>query len=363
MTEELYCIGCGSLIQIENKKEAGYLPVSALNKKQEEEAVYCQRCFRLRHYNEITASSMTEEDFLQMLKKISKKNALIVNVVDIFDLTGSMIEKLPQYVGKNEILLVANKLDILPHSLKKHKLTTWIRKEAGNLGLNVKDVFVMSARRKADVEELLDLIDNYRKNRDVYVVGVTNVGKSTLINAMIKQVSGHSDLITTSRFPGTTLDWIEIPLDEKSKLIDTPGIIHKGQMAHYLNPEDLNLISPKKEIKAKTWQLNAGQTLFLAGLARVDFVSGERQGITTYFDNELMIHRTKLSGADEFYKKHAGELLTPNISKIFIKHEFKITRKSDLVISGLGWVRIAKEAEFIIWTSESIDVSIRESLI
>ncbi len=66
------------------------------------------------------------------------------------------------------------------------------------------------------------------------MVGVTNVGKSTLINAIIQEITGDKDVITTSRFPGTTLDKIEIPLDDGSYIYDTPGIIHRHQMAHYL---------------------------------------------------------------------------------------------------------------------------------
>ena len=48
-----------------------------------------------------------------------------------------------------------------------------------------------------------------------YIVGTTNVGKSTLINKLIEQSVGEKDVVTTSRFPGTTLDLIDIPLDEK----------------------------------------------------------------------------------------------------------------------------------------------------
>ena len=52
----------------------------------------------------------------------------------------------------------------------------------------------------------------------MYVVGCTNVGKSTFINRIIKQVTGEGDIITTSHFPGTTLDMIEIPLDDGQAL-------------------------------------------------------------------------------------------------------------------------------------------------
>jgi ribosome biogenesis GTPase YqeH len=361
--EELRCIGCGTIIQTEDPELLGYLPQAALDKKSDDEAVYCQRCFRLRNYNEIAPTSLTDEDFQKLLMEISKKTALIVNVVDIFDLNGSMIPDLKKYIGKNDLIVVANKLDVLPHSLNPLKLTKWVEKQMRSMGLKPKAVLVMSARREYDIYELLELVATYKKNHDVYIVGVTNVGKSTLTNAIIKYETGRNDLVTTSRFPGTTLDQIEIPLNDDSILIDTPGIFHQGQMAHYLSPEDLKLVSPKKEIKAKTWQLNPGQTLFLGGLARFDFISGAKQGFTSYFDNELNIHRTKLEGADEFYEKHAGELLSPSVSDKLLRHEFNVKSKSDLVISGLGWICVAEKATVAVWAPAGVDVLIRKPLI
>ena len=62
---------------------------------------------------------------------------------------------------------------------------------------------------------IIQLIINHGRN--VYIVGVTNVGKSSLINALLKHYgTGDDTLITTSEFPGTTLDLIEIPLDNQS---------------------------------------------------------------------------------------------------------------------------------------------------
>ena len=47
---------------------------------------------------------------------------------------------------------------------------------------------------------------------------------------MIKEFSDETEnVITTSHFPGTTLDLIDIPLDEESSLYDTPGIINHHQ--------------------------------------------------------------------------------------------------------------------------------------
>jgi len=85
------------------------------------------------------------------------------------------------------------------------------RQRANEAGLRPIDVALLSAKTNQSVDDLLKLIDKHRGNRDVYVVGVTNVGKSTLINQIVRQNTGVKDLITTSRFPGTTLDKIELP--------------------------------------------------------------------------------------------------------------------------------------------------------
>lgn len=71
---------------------------------------------------------------------------------------------------------------------------------------------------------MIEKIEKLRRGRDVYVVGVTNVGKSTLINAIIKEITGEKDIITTSRFLELTLDKIEIPIDDGSYIFDTPGL-------------------------------------------------------------------------------------------------------------------------------------------
>lgn len=367
--DKIRCIGCGVEIQTEHKDELGYTPKSALEKGLENDAVYCQRCFRLRHYNEIQDVSLTDDDFLQLLNTIRTKEALIVNVVDIFDFNGSLIPGLNRFAGNNDVLLVGNKRDLLPKSLKKGKLTQWMRERSHEMGLRPVDVVLTSAKKPQEVDELLEIIEHYRQGRDVYVVGVTNVGKSTLINAIIKQVAGVNDVITASQFPGTTLDMIEIPLDDGHYIVDTPGIIHRHQMAHYLGAKDLKLVTPKKEIKPKTYQLNPGQTLFFGGLARFDLISGEKTSVTVYSSRDLMLHRTKLENADAFYDKHKGGLLQPpqadevDTFPELVRFEFNIKEKTDLVFSGLGWVTIPKPCRVAGYAPRGVDVIIRKALI
>lgn len=369
MEEELFCIGCGAKIQTTQPDELGYTPQSALEKGLESGELYCQRCFRLRHYNEIQDVQLTDDDFLRLLNELGRKDALIVNVVDIFDFNGSLIPGLHRFIGDNPVLLVGNKVDILPKSLKKGRLIQWMKERAYEEGLRPEEVLLTSARKPHQMEELLAAIEKYREGRDVYVVGVTNVGKSTLINQIIKQTEGIKDLITTSRFPGTTLDKIEIPLDDGSFLFDTPGIIHRHQMAHYLGKNDLKIIAPHKEIKPKVYQLNAEQTLFLGGLARFDFIQGERSSFIAYVANEIMIHRTKLAKADAFYEKHVGGLLQPPRPEEvedfpeLVRFEFSIKEKTDIVFAGLGWVMVPGPVVIAGWAPKGVDVLTRKALV
>ena len=373
LDNKIYCIGCGAEIQSENPNKQGYLPKSVVEKSVEENNLVCKRCFRLKNYNEVSDVELGAEDFYKLIKTLSKKDGLIVKVVDIFDFSGSWIEDVIDIVGNNkDIVLVANKLDLLPKSVKQSKIKQWLFKMLKAKGIKVKDILLISAIKNHGIEEAAARIDELRNGKDVYIIGATNVGKSTFINKLIELTTGDKNVITTSHFPGTTLGMIEIPLDRATSIYDTPGIILDYDIAHYLDAKSLKLVMPKKEIKARVFQLNAEQSLFFGGMARVDFVKGERQSFTLYASNLVDIHRTKLSNADALFEKHLGTLLKPpfedNISifKNQVKKNFKIDdRKIDIVISGLGWITVNSDSgcEIDIYVPEEIEVFVRESII
>ncbi len=373
LDNKIYCIGCGAEIQSENQNKQGYLPKSVVEKSIDENNLVCKRCFRLKNYNEVSDVELGAEDFYKLIKTLSKKDGLIVKVVDIFDFSGSWIEDVIDIVGNNkDILLVANKLDLLPKSVKQNKIKQWLFKMLKAKGIKVKDILLISAIKNHGIEEAAARIDELRNGKDVYIIGATNVGKSTFINKLIELTTGDKNVITTSHFPGTTLGMIEIPLDRATSIYDTPGIILDYDIAHYLDAKSLKLVMPKKEIKARVFQLNAEQSLFFGGMARVDFVKGERQSFTLYASNLVDIHRTKLSNADALFEKHLGTLLKPpfedNISifKNQVKKNFKIDdRKIDIVISGLGWITVNSDSgcEIDIYVPEEIEVFVRESII
>jgi 30S ribosome assembly GTPase len=330
------------------------------------ENIYCQRCYRIRHYNELDPVIQDSDSYLKILGQIASTNSLVVQIIDLFDVAGSWIPGIHRHIGNNQLLIFGNKIDLFPQSVKVGKLKEWVQGYAKELGVRALDVVIGSAAKQDRLTEVRQAIERYRKGRDVYIVGVTNVGKSTFLNYLLEK-----PIITTSPYPGTTLDVIHIPLDDERHIVDTPGIVKENRLSEWISPPDLGKVMPKSRLNPKTYQLNSGQTIFLAGLARFDYVEGDRQAFTCYCSNQLYLHRTKREQADAFYDKHVGGMLQPpsELGKIppFTKHQMVLKGKvrQDVVISGLGWIACGKERGIIIdvFAPKGIEVTLRNSII
>lgn len=369
MNERLTCQGCGVELQTEDPSQIGYIPEKALQRT----PTVCQRCFRIKHYNEAASVTMDQGAFLRILSGIGETKALVVHIVDVFDFEGSVIGGLHRFVGANPVLIVINKLDLLPAFLNWNRVKNWVQKQAKEQGLKPVDVIPISAKRGRGFDELVQALDRYRGGQDIYIVGATNTGKSTLINQLIRRYSDLDMELTVSRYPGTTLDTIHIPLVEGQSIIDTPGIVYPYRLTEIVDAKTVNALLPEKPIKPIVYQLDPQQTLFFGGLARMDFVQGDHQSFTCYVSNAIKIHRTKLERADEVYEKHRGGLLSPpsaeEAAKLepFLKHTFRIPRgaRHDISISGLGWIQVngMDGALIELHAPKSVRVTLRPSLL
>ncbi len=361
------CEGCGVPVQTESPEQKGYIPEKAL----EREVILCQRCFRIRHYGDLGAVEQDPEAYLRVLDEIAATDSLVVLVVDLFDFAGSWIPGFSRRIGKNPVLLVANKVDLFPKTANWKRLRDWVSASAREMGVHPVDTLLCSSAKGLKIPDVMQAMEHYREGRDIYIVGTTNVGKSTLINRLLREAGGTQDeMITTSPYPGTTLDTIRIPLEDGKEIIDTPGIVRKDRISEWVDPKELKIVVPNAVLRPKVYQLNDGQTLFFGGLARLDYVQGTRQPFVTYMSNRLYVHRTKLAQADEIWQKHRGELLAPPKDPAAIppltKHVITLSgkEKEDIVIAGLGWVACGKEkARVELWVPEGIQVSTRAAII
>ncbi|WP_341281993.1 ribosome biogenesis GTPase YqeH [Paenibacillus sp. FSL H8-0537] len=363
------CAGCGVKLQTENAELPGFVPEQAVVR----EPAICQRCFRIRNYNEASSVTVDQNEFLKLLSSVATTDSLVVHIVDLYDFEGSLISGLQRFVGNNPVLLVVNKVDLLPKSMNLNRLRNWVQQQAKSEGLRTLDIVLCSAKRNIGFEHVIEALDRHRKGRDVYVVGATNVGKSTLINRLIKDYSDLERELTTSRYPGTTLDAVHIPLDDDRFIIDTPGIVYPTRMTEIVPRGFLQSLLPDKPIKPLVYQLNDQQTLFIGSLVRFDFVEGERQSFTLYISNALNVHRTKMERADALYEDHQGELLGgPSREELaempaWTRHSLRVPRgaRKDVFISGLGWIQVNGDAGALLdlYAPKGIKVLLRDSLI
>lgn len=369
VSETMYCTGCGIQLQTKDSNTPGFVPEQALTR----EPIVCHRCYRIKHYNEASTVALDPNDFMKILNHVSSTNSLVVNIVDIFDFEGSVITGMNRFAGSNPILLVVNKFDLLPRSVKPNRIVNWIRRRLKEYGIRAVDVILCSAKKNLGFDRLIEAVEQHRQGKDIYVVGATNVGKSTLINRLIQDYSNMERELTTSRYPGTTLDMVKIPLDDGHYIIDTPGIVNTSRMSELVSKQELQQIMPEKPLKPIVYQLNEGQTLFFGALARFDFIKGATQSFTCYVSNSVYIHRTKLEKADELYEQHRGEMLAPPTKERLdelpplTKQTYQVKRGSqmEIAISGLGWITVNSDsgAQVAIHTPKGVKVTLRDSLI
>lgn len=319
------CIGCGSILQDTDKNKDGY--VLDINDK------LCQRCFRIRYYNEYKNTIRDNNDYLKILDSINNDD-LVVYVTSLLDIRLDYIDSF-----KN-VIVVLTKRDILPKSVKDEKLIKYIKSRYNPL-----EVIVVSSVKNYNIDYLFDTLRQYKMN-NIYVVGTTNGGKSTLINKLIKNYSDNDVVITSSMYPSTTLDKIEINILGLN-IIDTPGLINKGSIVNYIDNNLLKKITIKKEIKPKTYQLNGKGSILIEDLIRLDYDT-KGTSMTIYVNNLVNIR---------FLGKDNNKLLDGKCNK------FSLDNNKDIVISDLCFIKFTKNVNLNIYSNYDVLIYERDNLI
>lgn len=330
------CKGCGALLQDNNALLDGY--TTDLTKD------FCRRCFRLKNYGEYQVVTKSNEEYLEIIRGISSKHALVLLVVDLVSLPSN-IHNIIDYLGNNMVILVLNKKDMLPLSTTDKKILDYMNKEYEDL---FTDKIVISAHKNYNLDELYKMIEKYRNDKDVYVVGNTNAGKSTLINKLIENYSIDSGDITISSLPSTTLDEIKIPFKDFT-LIDTPGLIDRHSIINFIKEDQIKRLSSHKEIKPRTYQIKKGQALVFENFLRIDYIEGDKNSFTAFVSNDIDIKR--ING-----KRH--KRLTDLSRK-----EIDLKYHEDIVINGLGFIKTVMEGKVYIYVDKDVEIYTRKNMI
>lgn len=327
------CIGCGSKLQTLDKNKEGYI-----NPKVYEKATLCERCFKIKYYGEayVTDNPKDKTSLIKMINDSKKSVVYLVDTLTISKETLSVIDSL-----SNKVYLVLTKRDLLPKSVKNSKLKEYI----SNLTL-IKDVFVISALKNNGVTELYnELIKNNEKS--VYVIGYTSSGKSTFINKLL-MLNGKSGNITTSILPNTTLECINIKLNDKLTLIDTPGFVSENSSYNFIDVDIYKKLLPKSVIKPKVYTIKKDFMIILGDILRIENNSNEDVNLVFYFKNEIKLNKMR---------SIRNELL-----KDKDKLDVKVSDK-DIVLEGLGYIKVVGYANLTMYTLNKKMISVRNKMI
>ena len=312
------CIGCGAVLQNTDKNKNGYTP--KLENK------YCMRCFRLTNYNDLT-ETITEKDNEKIIATINKNNEYSFFLIDATNITKEAVD-IYQSIKTRKCLLLT-KIDLLPNNITVNNYVNKFKKI-----YNIKEeVYFLSATKKVNVSKILKIMDNLNLKK-AYILGCTNAGKSTLINAML-----NNKTITTSRIPNTTLDFINLYIEDKI-LTDTPGFV-TTTTPFITDKKYYKKIDYKERIKPITYQTKETTSLVLEENYRLSNFG--LNSVTTYFNNNILVKRDFKSNEDYF--------------------ETKIMANTDIVIKDLGFINIKKPCTLKISKNLENLIEFRPSLI
>ena len=334
MKKNKYCIGCGIKLQDENILNIGF--TTNLDND------LCMRCFRLKNYGEYESVSSSIIDYEKIINSINKTKDLVLYVADILNLPVDLYKI--KSLTKNDCILVLNKRDLLPLSVKDEKLIEYLQKQ----NLEFKDIIIVSSEKNTNMDLLYNKVMKYKNSKNVYVLGYTNAGKSSLISKFIKHYGNGDANLSIAPLPSTTLNKIEIPINEKLTLVDTPGIIDNSNMINFVDKKMYKKLNSKKEIKPKTYQVSKNQSLLLDDLVRINYLEGDRNSITFYIPNEVKIHRTRFNSS--------------NLKDLSNKC-YDVKYGEDLVINGLGFIKIVAACKIEVYINKDVLVYTRKSMI
>ena len=317
------CIGCGVLLQNIYPDKEGY--TKDLNNK------FCERCFNIKHYNKYV--KVKDKDYIKLIKEIDSKGDLILLVSDFLNLYN-----LDEIKLDSPVILVMTKADILPRSINRDTLLDKIKSH-----LNITSKVMVSSKNNFNFDLLYSEILKYKKSNNVYVIGYTNAGKSTLVNKMLKNYGDKAGEITTSNLPSTTLDLISNKVNSNLTLIDTPGLLDEGSLILTASNDLLKKITPKKEIRPISYQIKGRQYLIIEDFMRLGL---ENTNVIIYMSNEIECNRA--------YKEKNYSLK---------RYDFKMLANQDLVIKGLGFISFKKDSMVTLWLLDECKYLIRDSII
>ncbi len=326
------CKGCGAVLQSNHEDEIGYIAKDKLAV-----ASYCQRCFKIIHYNEKKVTILPEIN-KYILEEINKNSKFVYFMIDILNINNETIGMYKKIKGDKSLII--SKLDVIPKGIKKEKIKEWL-----NTVYGVKEeIFFQSSKKNLCTRSIINYL-NEKNIKSCYIVGYTNSGKSSLINKICELSDVKGQELTTCLIPNTTIDFVQIKINDKLTIIDSPGFTLENPIYKEDDFDLIEEINPRCELKPITYQVKENTYINIRDLMAIN--AGNKNSLTLYISNALKV--------DRVFK------IKENMSsKDFIK--IKVPDNSDLVIKSVGYINIKKKCELTIYSDNKEIFEVRKSM-
>ncbi|XP_062349834.1 nitric oxide-associated protein 1 [Cinclus cinclus] len=233
------CSGCGAELQCGDGGAPGFVPAEKYRSLLCEgpaglRGAVCQRCWALAHYGSALRLRLPPDEHRRVVSAALRRpprhgrGPLLLYVLDVMELPDPVLPQLPALLGPDVpvagVLVVGNKVDLLPADCRGHlgRLRQRVAAACARVGLRgaaLVDIRLVSAKTGYGMEGLVSRLQrSWKCAGDVYLLGATNSGKSTLFNALLRSdycKSRAPDIIdraTVSPWPGTTLNLLKFPI-------------------------------------------------------------------------------------------------------------------------------------------------------
>lgn len=180
--------------------------------------------------------------FDKIFQQVVEQADVVLYVLDARDPEGTRSKEVERQImsaagGSKRLILILNKIDLIPPPtlkawlvhLRRYFPTLPIRASMG--APNAKTFDHKQLTVKGTSEALFKALKSYAQSKSlkrsisVGVIGYPNTGKSSIINALTSRMGRAAGACPVGAEAGVTTSLREVKLDNKLKLLDSPGIV------------------------------------------------------------------------------------------------------------------------------------------
>ena len=353
----LRCQSCGAILQTESKKEPGFIS-KAIVENGVPKIPYCNSCYeKMLSLNSSSLDHETDKDILKILKDAVATDALIVWMVDLFNFNGTLNPDVVKKIKKLPIVVIGTKRDLMPSLATDEMLIRYLDERFSEVGINPISIKLIGSEDQIDIKAFLAAFAEYRKGRDIYLLGELNSGKTTFINKLLKDYKNNTRWqVKTELYPGTNSDVLEIPLTNSSFFYELPGLSNSTSVYSRVEASVQKIITPKKEVTMTRKFIGDGTAICVGNLACLYVIKGHHTSIRVFTAEKVEIKTVANEKVEDFMANNLKKKTLKPVSeryrtfRDYDMFEYDLEDddlRHDISIEGLCWFSMRGKGQTI----------------